>query len=510
MIQNRKKQFGINVVSGWVQQGARIIIGFFLLPYAMNRLGEEQYGIYQLAFSAIVFFNFLQIGIGPALVRFSAQALAIGDNERLKKISSSSQLLLNSIGLVGMSGILVITPIFIKFYNISETLVTETTGMIVCMSVSFFLSFWCIAQQSLLLAANRYELSNGIQIAQNLFRVLFVVSLFEFVGPSILFYGIAILASQGIRALLLFVFVCQNIGRSAVFSFQSASYAVVKEILSFSLLVMIQTIAYTAVFQGPSLLIGKILGPGMVALFAPALLVATAMQGFIGQSLNPIVTFAAQEKIKSNDKNLGVWILDISQMVAFAGFGFLALFFLFGHDIVGIWLGIEKAWLWKVVVAVSLGAVLLPIQGVIGRMAIGASSIKASAFSMVILAAIIILGSMVGMLYSSWDILDVALFMGICILTRSIYMAFYYHRYFNYSFSNYIVRVYIYPAMVAGVLGLSSFLIVGELRFSGFLWVVIQSLSIGCLYAVAGWYLLLPSSFKFLVKRKFFIYRRNP
>ena len=134
-------------------------------------------------------------------------------------------------------------------------------------------------------------------------KAVFTVCLFEFVRPSLFFYGIAILASQGIRVLLLSFFVLRKIGLSALFSPRSINSEIITKLVGFSLLIMVQTIAFTAVFQGPSLLIGKFLGPEMVALFAPALLVATAMQGLIGQSLNPIVTIAAQEKANSNDNS---------------------------------------------------------------------------------------------------------------------------------------------------------------------------------------------------------------
>ena len=502
MTQNRKKQFGINVVSSWFQQGIRIVVSFFMLPYAMNRLGQEAYGIYQLAFSAIVFFNFLQIGMGPSLVRFATQALTAGDNEQTKKISSNSQLILNGLGFLGMLGILILIPFFIKFYNISENLVLETNRMITCMAVSFLFSFLSITQQSLLQSANRYELSNGIMVIQTVMQAFFAVLLFEFVHPSLFFYGIAILAAQGLRFFLLLFFVFREIGAPALFSPSSINYKMVTKLVGFSLLIMVQTISYTAVFQGPSLLIGKFLGPDMVALFAPALLVATAMQGLIGQSLNPIITIAAQEKTKSGDNKLGLWALQISQIVAFAGFGFLALFFLFGNDLVGLWLGFEKAWLWKVVAAVSFGAVLMPIQGVIGRLAIGASNIKATAFSMAILACAIFSGIILGMVYWGWDLFKVALFMGICISIRSFYICFHYSKDFKYSFRNYFLQVYFKTAMVSGAVLLFSSIILSGLNLAtGFLWLLIQALSIGGLYLIIGWYFLLPESFKVLVKR---------
>ena len=58
---NLKKQFAYNAASGWVAHLVFAVVGFILMPYCINRLGAERYGIYQLARSALVFFTFLEI-----------------------------------------------------------------------------------------------------------------------------------------------------------------------------------------------------------------------------------------------------------------------------------------------------------------------------------------------------------------------------------------------------------------------------------------------------------------
>lgn len=502
MAKGRKKQFGVNVVSAWIQQGARIVVGFLMLPYVMNRLGQEEYGIYQLAYSAIIFLNFLQVGMGPTLIRFSAQSLMDGNEEQIKKVSSNGQFILIVFGMIGMICILLLTPGFVRFYNIPLTLVSETKGMLVCMAVSFFLSFSSIAQQSLLKSANRYELSNIIMAIQYIFQAALLVLMFEIVRPSLYFYGIAILFSQIIRVLFLHFFVFKELGNAAFISFRAVDHDTIAKLLGFSLLILVQTISYSAMFQGQSLLIGKILGPDIVALFAPALLVATSIQMLIGQSLNPLITLAAQEKQNVDSDRLGSWALQISKMVAFVGFGFLTLFFLFGEPLIGLWLGEKMAWLWKVVLSIGVGAVLMPVQGVITRMALGASSIKADAASMLILALVVLSGSALGMLYSGWSIFEVSIFMSLCIIFRSFYIVFHYTKDFNYKFSFYIKNVYVKTAFVSICVVLLSNVVLKPINSNDLLALSLQFIFVGIVYLIAGWFLLLPSSFKKIIKQK--------
>ena len=76
MAKSIKRQFAINAGSGFLAQLATAGVGFVILPYAIWRLGDEAYGLFQLARSALVFFMFLQMGMGPTLVRFCAKAIA--------------------------------------------------------------------------------------------------------------------------------------------------------------------------------------------------------------------------------------------------------------------------------------------------------------------------------------------------------------------------------------------------------------------------------------------------
>lgn len=499
----KKKQFAFNVASGWVQQGSRILVGFFMLPYAMRRLGEEEYGIYQLAFSAIVLFNFLQVGMGPALIRFCARAIAEKDEQRVQKVSSSAQFILGGIGLAGMLGIFLLSPLFVRFYSISENLIPDTFGLLGCMALSFFLNFYGLAQQNLLFGAGRYDQPNGVYVVQNLVRVVVAIMLFEFVRPSVFFYGIAILLSHIVRVLLLRIFLLQNIGRSALFSFRSVDSAVIRKMFGFSLMIIIQSMAGAWVFQGPSLIIGKLLGVQYVAFFAPALLVATSMRTFIGQSLNPIVTLAAEESATRGGDRLGRWTVQIAQLVAAAGFGFLTMFFLFGETFVGLWLGAERAWLWTVVMAVSVGGVLLPIQGVTGRMAIGAGNIKLLTVGQVILAVEILLGSVIGIRFGNWSLLGVALFMGISIFVFSICLACAYASQFKYKIADYLIKVYLRTAGVAGIVAGLGYMALKKIPHDSWTGTLLCGVMVGMVYLLFSWLWLFPPQIKQTARKLF-------
>lgn len=493
-MQNRinKKHFIRNVASGSIQQFSRILVGFFMLPYAMHRLGEEEFGLYQIAFSVIVLFNFLQIGLGPTLVRFSSQALANDKPENVRDICSSGLFVLSSLGVIGMTLLLLLTPFFLNFYSVPNSLIYDASGLCVCLGFSFFLSFLAIAKQNILLGANRYDLSNGVIVLQNVSRAGLAVFLFETIEPSLFHYGLAILISHLLRIILLSIFVFNELGSQARFSIKHVNMKTIKMLLSFSLVVMINSIAYATVFQSPSLIIGKLIGVEMVALFAPALLVATSMQSIIGQSLNPIITLAATEKVKQDGERLGYWTVQISQLVACAGFGFLFLFFLYGEWLVGLWLGDDLAFLWKTIAAISVGAVLLPIQGVTSRMVLGAGKMTHVVISGVMLAAVIVLGTICGIRFAAWGIQDIAVFMGASIFIRCLYLAYAYANHLRYDLKTYLRKIYLNTFLVSSFVYVCGFSMKFYTQFNSQGLLIIEASLLLFLYGILSWYLLFP------------------
>ena len=61
---NVKKQFAFNAASGWIAHLVFAVVGFILMPYCINRLGEQGFGVYQLARSALGFLCFCSLGWG--------------------------------------------------------------------------------------------------------------------------------------------------------------------------------------------------------------------------------------------------------------------------------------------------------------------------------------------------------------------------------------------------------------------------------------------------------------
>ncbi len=445
----KKKQFVFNAISGWMTQLVFALVGFVLMPYIIRNIGEQGYGIYQLARSALVFFMFLQLGMGPTLIRFFSKAIAKEDNTEIQRICSTAQFFLGGLGLTASFLCLLLTPSFISFYNIPPEFVQETTWLLVCMSLSLFLNMTFIVPQGMLFGTHRYDLVNLIEICENLLRLLFIVILFEFIRPSIFFVGLSILLTQLCKYVALFVVAFKKFGKVVSFSFQSVTKAMVRRLLGFGILNLANSVAGVMVFQGPILIIGKLLGKEMVTAYAPALLISLSMIGFLSKVTGPLVPLASSDREGNAGAMLGELAVSMGQVAAFVGFGVVLPLVTFGSEVMQLWLGDNLAWTWSVVAVISAGVAIAQVQAVNYYLALGGGDIKPTVYSQIVSAAIICSGISIGIVWFEWDLLAVAFYIGSCFVVRNVfYLPYVYARQFSYKLGRYLWSVYCLPVLI--------------------------------------------------------------
>lgn len=448
-MKTRKVQFVVNSVSGWILQFVVVLAGILMLPYFISRLGEQQYGIYQLAHSLIIFFMFLQLGMGPTLVRYFAKVIVNDSREEIARISSTSQFLLGGLGLLGAMLCLVSIPIFIRFYSIPSASVPATIFLFICMAISLFLNMSLIALQGIVNGANYYDLSNLINIVWNILRFVFAVILFEVQNPSISFIGLAYLLADILRYLAYYGVALKKIGKVVLFSAKYVTKTTMRSIFGFSMLNLANSIAQTVVFQAPVLLIGKFLGKEMVTAFAPVTLITSTMNGFLGETARPLVPIASQDLEKNKGASLGRWAVTMGQVLAFIGFGITLPFVVYGSEIMLLWLGRDLAWIWSIVAVMVTGAAVAQVQAANYYLALGGGDIKPTVYSQIALAVAVSLGVLTGLAVLEWNLLEVASFIGFCIFVRNtFYLSFAYAKRLGYHYSQYLWTVYGLPGLI--------------------------------------------------------------
>jgi O-antigen/teichoic acid export membrane protein len=78
---------------------ASVLVGFFLMPFVVHRLGDRMYGYWSLVGAVLGYYGVLDLGIAPAVSVHMAKAIGEGDNESPNQTLSSAFAGLAGVGL---------------------------------------------------------------------------------------------------------------------------------------------------------------------------------------------------------------------------------------------------------------------------------------------------------------------------------------------------------------------------------------------------------------------------
>ena len=75
-----------NSVSGTALYATTVVVSFAMSPFLVHRLGDGGYGFWELVLGLVGYLGILDLGVGPAVVRYVALASSSGDRARLSSV----------------------------------------------------------------------------------------------------------------------------------------------------------------------------------------------------------------------------------------------------------------------------------------------------------------------------------------------------------------------------------------------------------------------------------------
>ena len=98
----RKREIIKNVSSSWFSLGVNILIGIFLSPFILHRLGNTAYGAWVLVFSVTGYYGLFDLGVRSSIIRYVSTYTAKGDFEGLYRLINTSLAGYTAIGVLTM------------------------------------------------------------------------------------------------------------------------------------------------------------------------------------------------------------------------------------------------------------------------------------------------------------------------------------------------------------------------------------------------------------------------
>jgi O-antigen/teichoic acid export membrane protein len=500
---NIKKQFIRNTCSGWLAQVSAAVVGFIMLPYNLHHLGKDVYGISVIAVSAIAMLQFLNLGMGPALLRFFSQAIVRKDKNEIAVISSTSQVIIGGLGLLGSIIIIAGIPWFLRFYEIAQENHHETSILLICFAVTFFQGFHQVVFSSIVTASHRFDMIYLNSIISNWLRMGLLILFYQIFPPSLICLSMALILASTFNYLVITWLAFREQGRCIFFSSKKVALSWFPSLFSFSFLIMISGLFGTIASQVPIMIIGKTMGKETVAVFYPVVLIATSLHAILDQFAVSLVPIASRDKINNGGKNLGRWAVSLGQVVACIGYACICISVLFLPNVIRLWLGNDFVGITPLAIVMVCGYVYGNIQSINYRLALGTATIIPYVCSDGIIAFIVSIGTLIGTVYLGWGTWEICLCIALArIVCYTFYPSWVYSRVFSYNFYHYFFVIYVKP-IIPSTLVLAMLWLIQYYVFRNSLSIFIsmfEGILFSVLYCVVSWFLIFTRETKSLVR----------
>jgi O-antigen/teichoic acid export membrane protein len=164
-----------NVGSSWIALGVNVLVGIFLSPYILHRLGDEAFGIWVLIFSITGYYGLFDLGIRSSIVRYVAKYSATGDHEELNRLINTATFGYAIIGILALmvtiSGAIYLTLVF----RISASFLSTARLLFLMVGTALSLGFPLGVFGGILQGLQRFYLVNLTSTASALLRCLLIV-----------------------------------------------------------------------------------------------------------------------------------------------------------------------------------------------------------------------------------------------------------------------------------------------------------------------------------------------
>ncbi len=145
------------------------LIGFFIMPFTVHKLGSEQYGIWAIAMSFIGYYSFLDLGLSGAVFTHMAYAFGQEDHDEARNIYGAATRIFAGVGLVLLAATVVLAGgVYLLHYSHSR----ELAIVLLIVGFSTAISFGMRVPFGTLNAGQHFDITAWVLILTGLLRAL--------------------------------------------------------------------------------------------------------------------------------------------------------------------------------------------------------------------------------------------------------------------------------------------------------------------------------------------------
>ena len=332
----RKLDILKNVGSSWVSLGVNIVVGFFLSPFILHRLGDAAFGIWVLIFSVTGYYGIFDLGIRSSVIRYISKLTAVEDKEGLAKFFNTSLATYTLIGLATTAVTVIASRYVGSMFQIDPTFLPTAHWLFLIVGLSVAIGFPLGIFAGMLEGLQRFYLLNFTNIIALVLRAILTVMALRR-GYGLLSVGLITvllpLLSSVARAVLVFRILPIPIGWKYV------DRSVFSEMANYSGVTFVIQVAYKLRFKTDVVVIGKFLGSAAITQFSIGGRLVDYATEVVGSLAQIFLPMSSQSEAKGDLKQLRKIFVAGNRACALVIFPVTAILVTLGKSVIEAWVG---------------------------------------------------------------------------------------------------------------------------------------------------------------------------
>lgn len=314
------------------------VIGFFLVPFFLGRLGEAKYGVWFLIAGSIFHYGpLLSMGLNSAINRYIPVCLAKNDDEGIQRVISTS------LFFFFIPAIVLIVATVVVYYNLGSwfairpELVPVAETLLLVVGFCFACAMPLQSFSAVLSGLQRYDIINLAILSTLLARSAILVILLSR-GCGLLTMGVVFGLSEILMRTTQFIFAKKLLPQFS-FSLTKVDFPLLREMLTYGMNTFLYAAGAAIICWASSIVIGVFIGESEVSQFGIVTYVVLFLSQFL-QALTAAIKPAVSDLDARDDqlrvKEISFLTQKYSLLLLIPGGCFLVAM---GREFLWIWVG---------------------------------------------------------------------------------------------------------------------------------------------------------------------------
>ena len=318
-----------------------MLVGLLYTPYMLRMMGQSEYGLYSLVASVISYLTVLDLGIGNAIVRYTAKFRAEGKTTEQYEMFGMFLLLYIVIGVVafvlGLGLYFNVETLFGSTMSLEE--LDKARIMMIFLIFNLAVTFPMSIFGSIITAYEQFVFQKVINIIRIFLNTLIMICLLE-MG----YKAVAMVILQTVFNLLTLIinyFYCRYKLQIKIF-FRNFNWEFLKEVAVYSFWIFLNVIMDRIYWSTGQFVLGAFVGTAAVAVFAIAIQLENIYMQFstaISSVFLPKVT--SMVALNNNPKEISDLFIRTGRIQYIVIAFILTGFIVFGRNFINLWAGVE-------------------------------------------------------------------------------------------------------------------------------------------------------------------------